>query len=425
MALHADRLAGMGVAELRDRFRRELFDEWLPFWEAHGIDHELGGFQCGLDYGGALVHPAKFVWFQGRGIWVYSFLHRHFRAEPRFLDIARKTKDFLLRHAPQPDGAWASLLSREGRCLAVAAGDPYGAYFAVEGLQEYAQAAGDPRALEMARQLFRALCRQWTRPEAEFAGAGGPGFIPQGFWMVNLRIATQCLQRNPDPEMEAIASQCIEAIVDRHYDPHTGLTSEYVRPDGRRPVGMERLCNFGHSIETLWMVLDEARRRGDRRLAETAIERIRRHLEAGWDELHGGLIHAINAGRKDYVWPPERPPGTELEFRFRGECNYLKTSWALDEILIATLKVLEIQPARWAEDYFGRALRTLDEKFSRRAQGQPTYMLFAGREMTAQPRSSRQDNYHRPRALMTCLLALAPRKPPAADLFATKPPAVE
>jgi hypothetical protein len=103
----------------------------------------------------------------------------------------------------------------------------------------------------------------------------------------------------------------------------------------------------------------------------------------------------------------------------------MKTSWALDEILIATLRVLEIQPAAWAEDYFARALQTLDEKFSRRAHGQPTYMLFADREMTAQPHSTRQDNYHRPRALMACLLALAPENQAGAEVIQTKSPSVE
>lgn len=408
MTLHTDRIGGSGVAELRERFHRELFEEWLPFWERHGIDHELGGFQCGLDHDGTLVHSDKFVWFQGRGMWIFSFLYNRFRAEPRWLEIARKSRDFLLRHAVQPDGAWASVLSREGRCLEKARGDPYGAYFAVEGLLEYAQAANDSEALQYALDLYERLFREWTRPDVEFAGAGGPGFIPQGFWMVNLRIATQYLQRNEGSEMEAAASRCTEAIMERHYDPEFGLNCEYANSKGRRPAGVERLCNFGHSIETLWMVLDEADRRGDRGLAGTAAERIRRHLETGWDELYGGLIHATNAGRKDYPWPVEKPPGTELAFRFQGEYNYMKTSWALDEILIATIKVLERQPAAWAGNYFGRALETLDRKFSRHAQGQPTYLLFADREMSAQPHSTRQDNYHRPRALMTCLLALAP-----------------
>lgn len=425
MTLHAKQLAGINAAQLRDRFHRELFDHWLPFWERHGIDHELGGFLCGLDYDGALVHADKFVWFQGRGIWIYSFLYNHFQAEPRFLEIARKTKDFLLRHAIQPDGAWASVLSRDGRCLAMAQGDPYGAYFAVEGLFEYAHAADDAEALKMALELYRKLYRDGTRPEVEFSGAGGPGFIPQGFWMVNLRIATQFLRRNQADDIESIANQCVSAIIDRHFDAEAGLTCEYVRPDGRRPPGMEHLCNFGHSIETFWMVLDEANRRSDQRLVEIAIERIRKHLESGWDETCGGLIHAVNGGRKDYVWPTENPPGTELEFRFRGEYNYMKTSWALDEILIATLRVLEVQPAAWAKEYFARALQTLDEKFSRRAHGQPTNMLFADREMTAQPHSTRQDNYHRPRALMACLLALAPEKQAGAKVIQTKSPSVE
>ena len=38
--------------------------------------------------------------------------------------------------------------------------------------------------------------------------------------------------------------------------------------------------------------------------------------------------------------------------------------------------------------------------------GQPTYVLFADRRITAPPRSSRQDNYHRLRALMLNLETL-------------------
>jgi hypothetical protein len=52
-------------------------------------------------------------------------------------------------------------------------------------------------------------------------------------------------------------------------------------------------------------------------------------------------------------------------------------------------------------------------------------MLFADREMTAQPHSTRQDNYHRPRALMACLLALAPENQAGAEVIQTKSPSVE
>ena len=32
----------------------------------------------GLDYDGKLAHTDKLLWFQGRAMWVYSFLYNHF-----------------------------------------------------------------------------------------------------------------------------------------------------------------------------------------------------------------------------------------------------------------------------------------------------------------------------------------------------------
>ena len=43
------RLAGSSLAEWRDRYRKELFDVVLPFWDRHGVDHERGGILHALD----------------------------------------------------------------------------------------------------------------------------------------------------------------------------------------------------------------------------------------------------------------------------------------------------------------------------------------------------------------------------------------
>ena len=102
------------------------------FGTALGSTTNWGGVCCSLGYDGARLNDEKFVWFQGRGLWVYSFLYNHLKADPAYLEVARKTKEFLLAHAPQPDGTWASKLSREGRVLAPESA-LYGRYFAIEG----------------------------------------------------------------------------------------------------------------------------------------------------------------------------------------------------------------------------------------------------------------------------------------------------
>src|SRR5690349_15312563 len=78
--------ADLHLPELRQRYRAELFDVFLPFWDAHGIDHEHGGFMCALDHDGTRVNTHKYLWFQGRGIWVYSHLFNRFGRDPRHLE---------------------------------------------------------------------------------------------------------------------------------------------------------------------------------------------------------------------------------------------------------------------------------------------------------------------------------------------------
>jgi len=84
----------------------------------------------------------------------------------------------------------------------------------------------------------------------------------------------------------------------------------------------------------------------------------------------------------------------------------MKPLWALHEVLIACLMVFERTQADWASRWFGRAHAVIQSKFSRKAYGQPGYMLFADRRMSPQAHVTRQDNYHPPRQLMLNLLSL-------------------
>ncbi len=55
------KLARMTLGELRNRYRHELFDVILPFWDSHGADHENGGVMHGLDCDGRLVDSDKLL----------------------------------------------------------------------------------------------------------------------------------------------------------------------------------------------------------------------------------------------------------------------------------------------------------------------------------------------------------------------------
>jgi mannose/cellobiose epimerase-like protein (N-acyl-D-glucosamine 2-epimerase family) len=408
------RLAGLSLVELRRQLYDQLFQVLLPFWDKHGIDHDYGGLMCSLDYDGALVDTGKNLWFLGRAIWVYSFLYQRFGNNRQFLDIAKRTKEFVFKYARQKDGWWAEELSREGKVLRPFSGDTEGMYHLAEGLQEYASASGDDSARETASSILIKLFQNFDSPAFRYRGADFPylwqstrAVRPQGLWFLNLRIATQMLRRWSDPKIAAIADRAVDAIVNQHYNTEIGLNTEMLYYDFTRPKEEAQKSRFGHSVEALWMVMDEADRRHHEALWKTCAQRIRHHLDVGWDYVYGGLSQWINVDHPDYQWPVEIPPGTHQQWHFTGEYEYMKCLWCQNEVLIATLNVLERTSAPWAAEYYGMAYQLINEKFWQQQRGYPAgYMLFAGRQMTSQPHVGRQDNYHPLRQLMLNILTL-------------------
>jgi mannose/cellobiose epimerase-like protein (N-acyl-D-glucosamine 2-epimerase family) len=409
-----ERLAGLRLEELRQRFYHQLFDVLLPFWDEHGVDHEYGGIMCSLDYDGRRVNTQKNLWFLGRAIWVYSFLYNHFGKNPKFLEVARATKEFVFKYALQKDGWWAEDLEREGKVLRPFSGDLEGMYFIAEGLQEYAAASGEEQARETALTLFKKLFRYFNNPDFRYRGAdftylwnSRRALRPQGLWFLNLNIATQILERGSDAEVAAIADQALEAIMRRHYDAEIGLNTEVLYFDFSPPPEEAHKVRFGHGVEALWMAMEEADRRQDELLWRTCAARIRHHLDVGWDHIYGGLSQWINVDQACYQWPVETPPGTRLELHYAGEYEYMKALWAQNEVLVAALNVYARTREEWAARYFDLAFQVINQKFSQKSRGYPAgYVLFTDRRITAPAHVARQDNYHPLRQLMFNILTL-------------------
>jgi len=408
----SDQLSGGNLKQLRDAYRTELFDVQLPFWAGHGIDHELGGFMTALDYDGTRVNDNKYHWYQGRGIFIHSYLYNHLGRDSQHLEIARKTKDFWIKHARQDDGFYAVNLTREGEIIEPfiddSKGDVYGMFFLAEGLQQYSTATGDEEARDMAIALVKKMFAYVNRPGFQDKYAPHPGARIQGNWMVTLQTITPILARGPDRELQSIADFCVEAILHRHHNPDIGLTNEYRNRDFS-PIPAERNKSLlGHCCQCLWMVMDEALRRGDQVMFDLAVQQVRQHLDIGWDHVYGGLPEWINVGAGSYEWPPMQLAGDRPEIRITGEKFYYKSMWANQEVLVSTLKIYEHTGAEWAARYFNLAQKVQDEKFSLRRFGLPTYSLGEDRQFSFKPEyhTTRQDNYHPLRRLMMNLLAL-------------------
>ena len=95
--------SGLPLKDLAAQYRRDLFDDFLPFMDKYVIDHELGGFMCNADHTGRRENTNKLSWFEGRGSWVYAFLYNNIAREKKYLEVARRSLQLVLKSRPSSD----------------------------------------------------------------------------------------------------------------------------------------------------------------------------------------------------------------------------------------------------------------------------------------------------------------------------------
>jgi len=388
----------MELAQLREQYWRDLFEDCIPFLDRHVVDRVYGGFLCHADRDGTRLSERKETWFEGRGIWVYSFLYRNFGRHSHHLEVARKAVEFILGARPEgADALWPDRLTREGQPLSPASATIYGDLFIAEGLAEYACATGEMRWWEEARQIVMKCVRVYQRPAYAPDVVASyrcpkpvrmPGARSQGVAMVLIRVLKQMLEHRGDDALQRVLDDAVDAVLNRFYNPAYDLNNELLNHDYTRPAGdLAHFVYTGHAIETLWMLADEALRRGDAGMLELAAVRFRRHFEVAWDDVYGGVFRGAS----------------DIE---QNQWVLDKVLWAQEEALIGALLFWEHLRVGWARDIFEKTFRYVQSHYPLRSHGFGYWITSADRKVTFERHYDRIENYHHPRHLMLNLLAL-------------------
>jgi mannose/cellobiose epimerase-like protein (N-acyl-D-glucosamine 2-epimerase family) len=356
---------------------------------------------CLTDYTGERESDKKLSWFEGRGSWVYAFLYNNLAREQKYLDVARKSLEFVLRSKPKSENdLWSKELVRDGKPLPPPDGEIYGDLFIAEGLAEFSKATGERAFWDEAKDLVLKCARIYDRTDYRpsigqtYLGKDArpfPGARIQGVWMVLIRVITQMLEMRADAGLEKIAARAVDAVLNHHFNPEFGLNNELLNHDLSRPANeYAQLVYTGHCIETLWMFLFEAERLKDKKLFDTFAERFRRHTEVAWDRVYGGVFRNlmnVNENR----WTLD------------------KVLWAQEEVLIGSLYIFEKTGANWAREMFDQAYEYVQKTYPLKKYGSPLWMYAGNRKVEFEEfktRPKRVENYHHPRHLMLNILSL-------------------
>ena len=103
--------------QLSELYRSELLDRVVPFWLNKSQDADFGGYFTCLDRDGSVYDTDKFIWLQGREVWMFAKLYNTVEPRREWLDAAIQGAEFLRRHGHDGNLNWYFALDREGHPL--------------------------------------------------------------------------------------------------------------------------------------------------------------------------------------------------------------------------------------------------------------------------------------------------------------------
>lgn len=382
----------MDLARLRQQYRSLLMDGIVPFWFRHGIDWEHGGVLSCMSEEGVVLSTDKYIWSQARSAWTFAALYNRIEQRPEFLQAAANSVRFLVEHGRDAQGRWVYRTTREGRVVE----GPISIFsdcFAVYALSEYCRAVDDAALRAIALETYHSIRARVAQPD--FA-AVAPQSLPPGrrahaIPMILLEVTNELAQTTGDPALEPLAGEYAADILRHFLRRERGLLLEYLGAGNRELPPPEGTCvNPGHAIESMWFVLHLARRRQDRRAIAAAAESIRRHLEAGWDPVHGGIFLGIDAdGREPFLAHWDK-----------------KLWWPHTEALYALLLAHVLTGGEWCVQWYDKVHEWSFAHFAMPETGEWRQRLDrAGNPITETIALPVKDPFHLPRAaILICQL---------------------
>lgn len=281
------------MKEFAEKYKRELLENVMPFWVNHSNDLEHGGFFTCLDRDGSVFDTDKFMWLQGRQVWMLSMLYDGVQKNSTWKDMAVQGASFLLKNGRDDKGDWYFSLDRAGRPL-VQPHNIFSDCFASMGLGAAYKITGVDEHAQVAHDTFKRILERQENPKGKYNKLYGNTRPLKGFAlpMILSNLALELEHIVGTSVVDKLIEEVIHEVTEVFYHHESGLILENVLGDGTFSDSFEgRLVNPGHIIEAMWFLMDIAKRRADFGLMDKCIAIALRALEFGWDKAYGGIFY--------------------------------------------------------------------------------------------------------------------------------------
>lgn len=285
--------------QISSRYKRELLENCLPFWLENSQDKEFGGYYSCLNRDGSVYDTDKFIWLQGREVWMFAMLYNNVEKNQEWLDCAIQGAEFLKKYGHDENWDFYFSLNREGRPLV----QPYNIFsntFACMAFAQLAKATGNEEYAQIARKIFTRILERRSNPKGQWCKAY-PGTRPMKDFALPMIICNMALEVEDILEDKSVLEQtidtCLHEVFDVFYQPDLGCMLENVSSVDGTPVDCfeGREINPGHDLEALWFMMNLGIRRGDKALIEKCVEIALKVIDLGWDKEYGGIFYFLDA----------------------------------------------------------------------------------------------------------------------------------
>lgn len=282
--------------KLAQQYKSELLDKVIPFWLEKSQDKECGGYFTCLDRAGNVFDTDKFIWLQGREVWMFSMLYNKVEKKQEWLDCAVQGAEFLKKYGHDGNYNWYFALTREGKPLV----EPYNIFsytFAAMAFGQLSIATGSKEYADIAKKTFDIILSKVDNPKGKWNKAY-PGTRNMKSFALPMILCNLALEIEPllDKDfMEKSIYNCIHEVLDVFYRPELGLVVEHLGTDGQLVDNFDgRSLNPGHAIEAMWFIMDLGVRLNNKELIEKAVKIALQEVEYGWDKEYGGIFYFMD-----------------------------------------------------------------------------------------------------------------------------------
>ena len=282
--------------QLAEQYKSELLDKVIPFWLEKSQDKEFGGYFPCLDRDGSVYDTDKFIWLQGREVWMFATLYNKVEKRQEWLDCAIQGAEFLKKYGHDGNLNWYFSLDREGNPLV----EPYNIFsytFAVIASGQVSIASGNAEYADIAKRTFDIVLSKVDNPKGKWnkAAAGARQLKSFALPMILCNVALEIEPLLEPDFLKRTIDTCIHEVMDVFYRPELGLIVEHLDTDGNLVDCFDgRLLNPGHAIEAMWFIMDLGKRLNRPELIEKAVRIALNEAEYGWDKEHGGIFYFMD-----------------------------------------------------------------------------------------------------------------------------------